>query len=108
MNRLKSLREERGLNQQKIAMDLQVSQASISKYELGKAEPDIGTILKLAEYFSVSTDYLLGITEVKRIVNSTEFNDIEIEHISLYQSLNDKQKEVATAFVKGIIAGCKK
>ena len=58
MIKLKELRESKHLSQQRLAIDLNVSQATVSKYELGQAEPDIPTIIKLAGYFHVSADYL--------------------------------------------------
>lgn len=58
MHRIKELRESRHLSQQRLAIDMNVSQAMISKYELGQSEPDIQMIMKLAKYFQVSSDYL--------------------------------------------------
>jgi len=103
MLKLRSLREERKINQQKIAMDLQISQASISKYEIGSAEPDINTILRLAEYFHVSTDYLLGKSEMKIPMERKDLTDAEIEHLVVYKSLSKPQKEKADAYIRGIL-----
>lgn len=61
--RLKELREKRGITQLKLAMDLSMNQNSISRYENGSREADYATLIKLAEYFGVSVDYLLGITD---------------------------------------------
>ena len=58
--RLVSLRKERRLTQSDLAKILNISQAAIGNYELGKREPDNGTISKLADLFHVSVDYLLG------------------------------------------------
>ena len=60
--RLAELRKARGLSQRQLAEDLQISQNSISQYELGKREPNQNTLLALANYFAVSVDYLLGNT----------------------------------------------
>ena len=103
MIKLRSLREERKINQQKIAMDLQISQASISKYEVGSAEPDIGTIIKLAEYFNVSADYLLGISEKKLPLTKSDLTDMEINHLITYRSLAKTQKEKVGAYIQGIL-----
>ena len=65
MNRLKLLREERGLFQSDIAKVLNVSIAAVGFYENEKRDMSPDTILKLADYFNVSTDYLLGKTDVK-------------------------------------------
>jgi len=58
--RLKQLREKRGINQITLAKDLSVSQSTIGNWEAGIRVPDVKTIERLAEYFHVSTDYLLG------------------------------------------------
>ena len=103
MIKIRSLREERKINQQKVAMDLQISQASISKYEVGSAEPDIGTIIKLAEYFNVSTDYLLGVSETKKPLTKSDLTDKEIEHLVTYRSLSKTQIEKVGAYIQGIL-----
>ncbi|MBR3439916.1 MAG: helix-turn-helix transcriptional regulator [Clostridia bacterium] len=61
--RLKELRKERGISQQKIAIDLNMNQNSISRYENGQREADYKTLIMLADYFNVSVDYLLGRTD---------------------------------------------
>ena len=61
--RLKSLRKERGISQLKLALDLNMNQNSISRYETGEREADYATLIKLADYFGVSVDYLLERTE---------------------------------------------
>ena len=57
--RLKELRVEKGVSQIKLAMDINVNQNSISRYEAGLREPDYNTLIKIADYFKVSIDYLL-------------------------------------------------
>ncbi len=57
--RLKELRKERGISQLKLAMDLGINQNSVSRYETGSHEADYSTLIKLANYFNVSIDYLL-------------------------------------------------
>ena len=61
--RLKELRQEKNIGQNQLASDLGISNASISYYETGKQEPTASTIIKLANYFNVSSDYLLGIKD---------------------------------------------
>ena len=60
MKNLKSLRLSKGLSQLKLAELFNISQQSIYKYENGLAEPDIDTLIKLADYFETSVDYLIG------------------------------------------------
>lgn len=60
--RLKYLRNERELGQNNLAEKLQLSNASISYWETGKQIPSAEVVFKLAVFFSVSSDYLLGLT----------------------------------------------
>lgn len=57
--RLKELRIKKGISQLKLAMDLNMNQNSISRYETGVREADYATLIKFADYFNVSFDYLL-------------------------------------------------
>ena len=61
--RLKELRISKGISQLKLAMDLSMNQNSISRYENGQREADYATLIRIADYFDVSIDYLLGRTE---------------------------------------------
>ena len=61
--RLKALREKRGISQLKLAMDLDMNQNSISRYETGAREADYKSLIKFADYFDVSIDYLLERTD---------------------------------------------
>lgn len=58
--RLKKLRKARNISQLKLAMDLNMNQNSISRYENLEREADYETLIKFADYFDVSLDYLLG------------------------------------------------
>ena len=57
--RLKELRKQKNITQIKLAMDLNLSQNSISRYELGEHEAGYATLIAFADYFNVSIDYLL-------------------------------------------------
>lgn len=61
--RLKQLRKEKGISQLKLAMELSINQNTVSRYETGKLEADYATLIKLADYFNVSLDYLLERTD---------------------------------------------
>ncbi len=58
--RLKELRKKRKISQLKLAMDLNMNQNTISRYENLEREAYYKTLVKLADYFDVSIDYLLG------------------------------------------------
>lgn len=63
MFRLKELRQKRNISQLQLAMDLNMNQNSISRYENGEREADYATLIAFADYFGVSVDYLLGRTD---------------------------------------------
>lgn len=65
MNRLRFLRNEKGESLEKIATYLNVTIQTVSNYENEKRDMTPNTIIKLAEYFNVSTDYLLGKTNIR-------------------------------------------
>ncbi len=61
--RLKQLRKQRGLSQLRLAMELGTNQNSISRYESGEREADYRMLIRIADYFGVSIDYLLERTD---------------------------------------------
>ncbi|MBR4212127.1 MAG: helix-turn-helix transcriptional regulator, partial [Oscillibacter sp.] len=58
--RIKEARMARGLSQKDFAAIVNIAPNTLSQYETGKREPDLKTLSKLADYFGVSVDYLLG------------------------------------------------
>ena len=96
LENLKKLREEAGVSQKNLAEVIGVSQQSINKYENHNIEPDIGTLIRIADYFSTSVDYLIGHTDIRRkieAVHSYQLNDAERDLIDGFRKLNDKQKQ---------------
>ena len=63
--RLKKLRKERNISQMKLALDMNTNQNTISRYENMEREADYATLIRFANYFDVSLDYLLGRSEKK-------------------------------------------
>lgn len=74
-NRIRSLREDRDMRQADVAAKTGIDQRSISNYETGKTKPDSEAIIRLADCFGVSCDYLLGVIDT----NLHSYNDIVIE-----------------------------
>lgn len=62
--RLKELRKKRGITQQKLAMELNMAQNTISQYENGTREADYLGLIAIADYFNVSIDFLLERTNI--------------------------------------------
>ena len=61
--RLQQLRKEKGMSQLELANVIKTTQRRISYMEVGKVEPDLATLVALAKFFEVSTDYLIGIED---------------------------------------------
>ncbi|MBQ4517482.1 MAG: helix-turn-helix transcriptional regulator [Clostridia bacterium] len=57
--RLREIRKAKGISQLKLAMDLNTTQNTISRYETGAHEPGIKELIRIADYFQISIDYLL-------------------------------------------------
>lgn len=73
--RLISLRKERGLTQEDLAKLIHKKRSTVSGYEIEDKEPEFETICFLAQYFGVSTDYLLGFSDERNNVETVFYND---------------------------------
>lgn len=62
---LKQIRKRKGLNQQQVAIDLNISREALSYYENGKREPSLKMLIAMSNYFNVSIDYLITGKEFK-------------------------------------------
>ena len=65
--KLRELRKQKGISQLKLAMDLNMNQNSISRYENGERQADYAALIAFADYFNVSIDYLLERTDNPKI-----------------------------------------
>ncbi len=78
MNRIKELREYNHVTQRQHAQYLNVNQNTISNYENGNREPDLGILKKIAKYFNVTIDYLLASTEEDIIlITKRDLNELK-------------------------------
>ena len=77
MNKIKELRKINKITQDKLSKSLKIARSTLAMYEIGKSEPDQATLIKIADYFGVSVDYVLGhdvSEEEKRIQAIGGFN----------------------------------
>lgn len=85
-NRIRDLREDLDLRQIDVANATGIDQKTLSNYETGKTNPDSYSIIKLADFFKVTTDYLLGYSDydmkddhdIKKILDNIEKEIMEI------------------------------
>ncbi len=73
--RLRELRKEKKISQGDVAQMLSLSLTAYNRYELGSAEPNITNMIKLAKFYDVSIDYLVGITDVRDKTEIVEMLD---------------------------------
>ena len=69
--RLKDLRQEKKISQTELASALNISNRTISMYEQGNSEPNVEILSKIADYFNVTADYLIGRTSCRNIENQS-------------------------------------
>ena len=95
LTNLKKLREDASISQKALADAIGVSQQSVNKYENHNIEPDIETLIRIADFFETSVDYLIGHSSVRRRIEEVhvfELNDHESKVIEQYRTLTSKQK----------------
>ena len=78
--RIKELRNSLNLTQVELAKSLNVTKQCVSNWENDNIQPSVDMLLKIAKYFNVSTDYLLG-KESKKTIDVSLLNDDQISHI---------------------------
>ena len=99
--RLHTLRKERKLRQEDMANQLGIARTTYAMYEQGNREPDYNTLIKLAAFFEVSIDYLLGTTEIRQI---TDVQDPELyQWFEDIKNANPQKREELKKFWEFII-----
>ncbi len=80
------------MSQQQLADVIGVSQQSVNKYENHSIEPDVATLIKIADYFGVTVDYLIGHAN-EREAERRGITDEEFSIVSNYRKLSQKERE---------------
>ena len=103
-NRIKSLREKRGLIQELLAAELGITQQMLSKYERDISIIKVDVLKRLAGYFNVTTDYLLGLSDVKRdLTGQIRINETIDEYydlIEVYKKLDKYDQEMIWTMIQ--------
>lgn len=103
-NRIKNLRKKRGLIQELLAAELGITQQMLSKYERDSSVIKVDVLKKLAEYFNVTTDYLLGLSDVKRdLTGQIRLNETIDEYydlIEVYKKLDRYDQEMIWVMIQ--------
>ena len=98
--RIKELRKEKNISQSKLAEEINLSNGAIGNYEQGLREPDISTLIALADYFGVSIDYLVEHSPAGSSDNP--FTTDELELIGEYRKLDAADQARLFKIVKAL------
>ena len=105
-SRIKELRENRRLIQAILASELNITQQSLSKYERDITTIKIDILKSIAEYFNVTTDYLLGVSDVKRDLQGQMKMNKDIDEyydlIEVYKGLDKYDKEMVWSILQAV------
>ena len=103
-SRIKELRKKRGLMQQRLASKLGITQQMLSRYERDVTLIKVDVLKKIAKYFNVTTDYLLGISDVKRDLqrqmNMNETLDEYYDLVEVYKELDPYDQEMIWSIIQ--------
>ena len=97
MNRIKDLREDMNLRQIDVAKRTGIDQRTLSNYETGKTYPDSYAIIKLAEFYGVTCDYLLGVSDIRHsgpLGACEEIKKIRKHLFEITKTLDDLEKHL--------------
>lgn len=94
MERLKELRKERNIPQKRVGDEVGIAQQTLSRYEKNINSVPVDALIRLAKYYNVTTDYLLGISQVKNSFRNQSSRSRNQEFLNIYKSLSIKNKEL--------------
>ena len=102
-DRLRELREDKGLRQEDVAALFGFGKSTVSQWENGKSEPEYDIVLKLADYFDVTTDYLLGRSSIPYIKLQAPENATPEEIRSAFAQMVMYSQVSHKAWLKGLL-----
>lgn len=100
--RIRDLRKQKKMSQSELAKIIGVTQTTITAWETGKAEPSSSAVANLADYFNVTTDYLLGRPEEKKEKDSNSVDLADMDALLTYQGkqIPDQDRELINDLLK--------
>jgi transcriptional regulator with XRE-family HTH domain len=96
VERIRALREKRGISQSRAAKDMKIVRTTYSNYEAGNREPDLDTLKKIADYYEVSTDYLLDRDTIEYV---DENSVLKKAYDNVIDSATKEDRELLELFV---------
>lgn len=100
-NKLKELRKEKNISQEQLANELNISRQAISKWESGKAYPDIDNLILLRKIFGVSLDELIMEEEEKVEENNSKQELIESSEKGIFEDIDSEAEEFSVNLILG-------
>lgn len=101
--RLTNLRVDGDMSQEQLSEKLNIKQPSYSQYETKRSEPSLMTLSKLCEIFNVSSDYLLGHTNIKTPVNELLNGETTPEFVTVFNQLSEEDIQKAIDYMQLLI-----
>ncbi|HEM3505060.1 TPA: helix-turn-helix domain-containing protein [Streptococcus suis] len=101
--RLKQLRKEAGLTQKSIADHFNIKQPTYSQWEQGKRGPSDETLQRFASFFNVSTDYLLGNSDIRNPEEEIDLDDFELLYRNTSKGLSAEEKNQLASDLKNFL-----
>ncbi|MBR1851722.1 MAG: helix-turn-helix transcriptional regulator [Lachnospiraceae bacterium] len=106
-NRIRELRLEKRITQLQLSIALNVTQETISAYEHNRHMPSLAALIKMSEIFNASMDYIMGLSNVRHILNEPTDKANEAEQktklLDCYNKLGTKNKARLIAYAEGLL-----
>lgn len=100
MENLSKLRKERGLTTQQVGEALKIAKGTLNHWETGRCEPNISMLKKLADFFCVSIDYLVGATP--RISSGETLTDSEADLLKFFRGVDNTSQRATLRMLKSL------
>ena len=105
MLRIKQLREEKGISQLEFAKKINLTQQSVSAYEKGIREPSLDILKTIADFFGVSTDYILSKSDVRNPEKvEVDMDEVDVAFASGIKGLNETNKMIIKSTLEALLA----
>ena len=101
-NRIRELREEKRMTQIRLGIELDVAQETVSRYEIDHIYPSVPMLIKMSELFQASTDYILGLSDVRLPLDHGLTSTQEHKLLVLFRTLDHLNREKALAYLEGL------
>lgn len=101
-NRIRELRQEKGITQIRLSIELEVTQETISAYENGKHLPSLPALIKLSDLFHTSMDYIMKRTDHRVHLENSNLRPDEVRLLTYFKMLGPVQKEKALSYLQGL------